>query len=437
MLKVVDNYCSCILFVIQVLYFSRCALNKKITFTRKKLILIIMLTSFFYSVASIYFNGIIKTLFLALVSIILYKFLYKISYAKSTFMYIIYIIILLFPDLMVLFCLTNLFNISKKFYYSVIAGSFLGSFIVFVFYIIIVFLLRKALNKLLDTQIDTDKKIVLFSFFTFLCISLLFYTLIDKFLFTNDILLYLLCIIILLLSLSNLIKQVIENKRLSAKYDKLLEFMTTYEEEIENQRILRHEIKNEFLVVRAKLLDSQDNNEIISYIDEILKDKITVKQEHYAKFGYLPPNGIKGLCYLKTQQAENLGIQVSINISKRVRDFDIKTLKLSEQRNLARILGVFLDNAREASNLSKDKKMGLEVYFDKKEGLKFIVSNTFDNVVDISKIGKEKFSTKGKNRGHGLMLVNYILETNKVFNLKTEITKNVYTQNLTIKIKNK
>jgi len=83
-------------------------------------------------------------------------------------------------------------------------------------------------------------------------------------------------IIILLLVLSNSIRQVIENRKLSDKYDKLLEFMTTYEEEIENQRILRHEIKNEFLVVRAKLLDSQKNKEIVHYIDEILKDKIIV-----------------------------------------------------------------------------------------------------------------------------------------------------------------
>ena len=110
-------------------------------------------------------------------------------------------------------------------------------------------------------------------------------------------------------------------------------------------------------------------------------------------------------------------------------------MKLSEQRNLARILGVFLDNAREACNVSKDKRMGLEVYFDEKNGLKFIISNTFDNVVDVDKIGKERFSTKGKGRGHGLTLVNYILESNKVFSLKTEINVNVYTQNLTVKRK--
>ena len=44
-----------------------------------------------------------------------------------------------------------------------------------------------------------------------------------------------------------------------------------------------------------------------------------MKQEEYAKFGYLPPNGIKGLCYFKVQKAEELGINVSINISMKIK----------------------------------------------------------------------------------------------------------------------
>ena len=171
-----------------------------------------------------------------------------------------------------------------------------------------------------------------------------------------------------------------------------------------------------------------------SDIDEILKDKITVKQEKYAKFGYLPP-GIKGLCYYKVQEAENKGIHVSINISKKIKEFDINVLTLSQQRNLARILGVFLDNAKEASYVSINKQMGLEIYLEKDGRLRFIISNTFDNEIDTKKLGKQVFSTKGKNRGHGLMLVNYILEYNKIFSLKTEINNNVYSQNLSIKIK--
>ena len=126
-----------------------------------------------------------------------------------------------------------------------------------------------------------------------------------------------------------------------------------------------------------------------------------------------------------------------LNISKKIKDFDIAVLTLSQQRNLARIIGVFLDNAREASYISNDKMMGLEVYLIKNDELKIIISNTFDNKIDIKKMGKEAFSTKGKGRGHGLMLVNYILESNRIFTVDTDINGKVYSQSLSVKIKNK
>lgn len=436
MLQIVDSYFTGVLAVLQILFYATSTLKHNLSLSKKNLFLIIFLFGFIYSFIFWNFDGILKTLLVAVVNIFIYIKLYKVSLAKAIFSNFIYIIILIFPDLLVLFCLVDLFHVKKVFYYDVLAGSFVGTFIVFILFILIIYILKKPLRKLLDTQIDTDKKIILFSILTFLCILLFFYTIIDKFRITNDIFLYLMCIIILLLVLSSSIKQVIDNRKLSTKYDKLLEFMTTYENEIEQQRILRHEIKNEFLVVRAKLLDSQDNEEVISYIDEILKDKITVKQEKYAKFGYLPP-GIKGLCYLKVQEAENKGIQASINISKKVKEFDINCLTLSQQRDLARILGVFLDNAKEASYVSNNKQMGVEIYFDKDKELKFIISNTFENEIDINRIGKVVFSTKGNGRGHGLMLVNYILESNKIFQIKTDIKNNVYIQNLSIKLKNK
>ena len=43
--------------------------------------------------------------------------------------------------------------------------------------------------------------------------------------------------------LFSLIRQIIENNKLIHEYDKLLEFMSTYELEIEKQRVLRHRIK--------------------------------------------------------------------------------------------------------------------------------------------------------------------------------------------------
>ena len=48
-------------------------------------------------------------------------------------------------------------------------------------------------------------------------------------------------------------------------------------------------------------------------------------------------------------------------------------------------------------------------------------------------MGKEKFSTKGKNRGHGLLLVNHILNKSNKFEVKTEIGNDIYVQKIIIK----
>ena len=68
-----------------------------------------------------------------------------------------------------------------------------------------------------------------------------------------------------------------------------------------------------------------------------------------------------------------------------------------------------------------------------KEKIELIITNTFNNEINLDKIGKESFSTKGKHRGQGLLLVNKILSENNMFEAKNEIRDNIYIQSLKIK----
>jgi len=133
------------------------------------------------------------------------------------------------------------------------------------------------------------------------------------------------------------------------------------------------------------------------------------------------------------QEAEESGISVSINISNRIKKSSIYKLDIKNQRDLGKILGVFLDNAIEASKNSNNKQLGLEFYVNKNSETKVIISNTFNNIINKSKIGKERFTTKGKDRGHGLLLVNHIINKNKVFEISTDISNEIYVQTLKIK----
>lgn len=421
--------------IIGVFVFANSILQTKPKLNIKITSLLVLITLIIQTIITLSFSGTLKTLLIIFIYMIFYKLVYNISMKKSIFLTIIYLIILVTADLIELFFVTKVLHISMTYCYNTYANSIISNLIILILFILITYIFKNLLRKLINNQITNNTKIVFFSILTIICILMFFYTIIKEFRFNNNVLIYLVAIVVLLIVLFSLIKQTIENRNLTEKYEKILEFMTSYEKEIENQRILRHETKNEFLTIRGKIHDKVKESKILAYIDEILKEKIEVKQEEYAKFGYLPANGIKGLCYLKTQEAQDKGLNTNINISKRIENSNIYKLNIKEQKDLGKILGVFLDNAIEASLTSKDKEFGIEAYLNLKKECQIIISNTYDTKIDTSKIGKKGFSTKGAKRGHGLLLVNHIVANNKIFEVKTNITQGLYIQTLTIKNK--
>ena len=433
MWQIINNFIGNIFVAIGVFLFTKIILNTTIKVSKFRLIIDFILSICTYTIIMFYFDGTIKTFVMGITMILFNKDIFKESLSKTIFLIFLYMIILIIPDLVILFFVTKILNLSKEYCYNVFAGSIIGNITTQILLVVITIILKKILRKITNEKLETNTKIIIFSILTFICTGIFFYTLIREFRIRNDVFIYLAAMIVLLSVLFSLIKQMITNNKLTKEYDQLLKFMTTYENEIEKQRILRHEVKNEFRTIRAKICDNQANKEIIEYIDEIVNDKYEVKQEMYAKFGYLPANGIKGLCYFKVQEAEEKGITVSLNISKRIKNSSIYNLDIKQQRDFGRILGVFLDNAIEASLESKEKNLGIEAYTNSKKEFKLIISNTYENEIEESKIGKEKFSTKGKTRGHGLLLVKQLIEKNKIFEIKTEIQENLYIQTIIIK----
>lgn len=379
-----------------------------------------------------YTTGTIKTIITCLLYSSLFFCIFNIKLSKSVFTSIVYVILLVIPDLLILSTAIYILGISKEYYYSDFASSLLGNISVCLCLVIITYVLKKPLKKLINYNLSTNKKIIVMSSITLVMLAIFFYNLIKTFEFNNNIITYLVIIVMLICILLYLFKQKIENEKISKKYDELLDVMKSYESDIEEQRTLRHETKNEFATIKCKLQDKEDNKTIIEYIDSVIGEKEKAGSTKYSKFKYLPSNGLKGFFYYKFIEAEKKGINVSINISKQIENSFLKDIETKDFKDLARIIGVYLDNAIEASSTSEDKKLGIEKYLIK-EKIEIIITNTFNNEINLDKIGKESFSTKGKHRGHGLLLVNKILSENNMFEAKNEIRGNIYIQSLKIK----
>lgn len=379
-----------------------------------------------------YTTGTIKTIITCLLYSSLFFCIFNIKLSKSVFTSIVYVILLVIPDLLILSTAIYILGISKEYYYSDFASSLLGNISVCLCLVIITYVLKKPLKKLINYNLSTNKKIIVMSSITLVMLAIFFYNLIKTFEFNNNIITYLVIIVMLICILLYLFKQKIENEKISKKYDELLDVMKSYESDIEEQRTLRHETKNEFATIKCKLQDKEDNKTIIEYIDSVIGEKEKAGSTKYSKFKYLPSNGLKGFFYYKFIEAEKKGINVSINISKQIENSFLKDIETKDFKDLARIIGVYLDNAIEASSTSEDKKLGIEMYLIK-EKIEIIITNTFNNEINLDKIGKESFSTKGKHRSHGLLLVNKILSENNMFEAKNEIRGNIYIQSLKIK----
>ena len=434
MSEIINGLISSSIQTVSVFFFGLFILKEKRTKKNNKTynMIALMVSVIAHTLIFILLDGLPKTISLCILFMITFKVIFNISYIKSLVGSIIYTIILIIPDLMVLGIITGIFNISKEYYYATIAGSIFGNVLVTLTMIIIVFLFRKLLRRFLNYNFSTNKKIIIVAFFTLISLTIFFYSLINTFEFSNNIAGYLIVIITLILILFYLFRQKIENEIISKKYDDLLNIMKNYESDIEEQRTMIHETRNELMTIKSKISDKEKETSIIKYIDSILGDKVSSKMSKYSKFMYLPSNGIKGFFYYKFMEAEKRGIKVSVNISKKIENSFLSELETKDFKDLVRIIGVYLDNAIEASSESTDKKLGIEIYLAK-EDIDIIISNTFSNKIKTDKLGIERFTTKGKKHGYGLLLVKHILGSNSMFDSQNEIIKNLYIQKLKIK----
>lgn len=430
MLEIFNALIACLITTIT-LYIAGTIIFGKSKNTTLKNILAILVCTTLITIIFINMNEILKTILMCTIFTMVFKIIFKSNISKSVLMSIIYIIILMLSDLLVLLFLIVILQMPKETIYTSFAGSVLGNVCTNIIMLLIIYLLRKPLKKLLGYSFSTNKKIIIVSIVTITITVYFFFKIIAGYKVNNSVISYLMCMIAFITILLTLYREKIENESIIKKYDELLDVMKTYEVDIENQRTLIHENRNELMTIRSKAIDKNASKEFIEYMDSVIGDKVSTSISKYSKFTHLPSNGLKGFFYYKSMEAERRGIKVSANVSKKIENSFLKDLDTKTYKDLARLIGVYLDNAIDASEKSEDKKLGIEIYLIK-ENIKIIITNTFSNDVDLSKIGKERYTTKGKNHGHGLLLVSSILHNNNRFIAKTKVDQNLYIQELTI-----
>ena len=418
--------------IITSIVFARILLeNKKVKLNLKNVIIIIISVVEYCIVAKI-LEGTSKTLLMCTIYLFLFRIIFDKNYYESTLLMLVYTLVSVIADLMVLFFIVVLLKIPSEYFYSNLKSTFMMTLIVNILLVLITLLLRKPLQKILKFKINNNNVIIIYMALTLACVITLFYKVCNNIMWDKDSILSICIMICFITILLSLIKQKVENNKLMARYLKLLEFIKNYEKELDKQKELRHESKNQLITARDKIINKENEPELIKYLNSIIADYVRGKNEKYTSFQYLPANGIKGFFYYKASEAEDLGIKLSINVSPKIENNFLGDLNTQDFKQLGILLGVYLDNAIDASKKAKNKQMSIEIY-QVGEDVEMIISNTYEGTINVESIGKEKYTTKGKNHGYGLMLVNRILEENKRFEAHRVLTDVVYSQKLKIK----
>ena len=222
-----------------------------------------------------------------------------------------------------------------------------------------------------------------------------------------------------------------ENKyaKTNSKYQVSITSLREYQEILDKYRVSTHENKNQLLAIKNMSKDPK----IISYINAIIDDKTKDNDAVMNKAYKIPDDRFRSTIYPKMCKIDELKIKYKFLISNDVKTADLIDMDDYLVRDACMILGVYLDNAIEAVKDLNKKLIYLEIYI--MDGyLCFDITNNFEGTLDVEKLFKRKYTTKGKEHGYGLVLVNRIVKENDKIENECEVSGNIITQRLKVKM---
>ena len=228
-----------------------------------------------------------------------------------------------------------------------------------------------------------------------------------------------------------LFKERDRNYIINKENDVLKSSLTDYEKLYEKQRIDNHENRNQLLVIRSMV--NSRNKKLINYIDQITDIESKDNKNHIEQLRKLPSNGIRGLINFKIIEMEENRINFNLYISNKVNYKKLSMINDEVNFEICKLLGIYLDNAIQCVKELKERVIDINIY-EEEESICFDIANNFDNKIELDKINKEGYSTKGKGHGYGLSIAKKVLENSKFIKNETIVSGNVFRQKIKCRI---
>ena len=403
-------------------------------FSRKMKINIIMIIAIILSSLSIVFysyygDSLIRPITSLLVLFVCSVLCYKENTNKTLVYSSICIILIGFYEILLSLFLINLHIIDLNNFDDmyIIKGIFSIVTMLFTYFTIKI----KKINKIIQKMVSNEKIIKFIAMILIIIILLIMvldfkYT--SSYTYRNYIasIIFILCIVIVLYSI---VKDHIEIQNEINKSNALLGFMEKYEKIIDSNRENNHELLNNLLVLKS--IKNKNSKEFNNLFDELVNNSANKGMK--AKNIYNLPSGIKGIFYYKLYGLEEKNYNISINVSKRSKTL-FKKIDYNNNIVLSKIVAIVLDNAIEASSKTSNKCLIIDVY-EIDNNIVIEIANSYKGKIDINNIRERKYTTKGKNRGYGLYIMNNLLKNSSDIKVEQSTKDNYFYTKIMLKKK--
>lgn len=209
-------------------------------------------------------------------------------------------------------------------------------------------------------------------------------------------------------------------------YNRLQEYTNQIENMYSSLRSFKHDYSN-IMLSMSGYIEANDMDGLKEYFDkEILplSKKITKNTAHINQLMNIKTTELKSIISSKLLYAIELNINVNIEVTDEIVSLPIDTL------DLCRVIGIFLDNAIEAT-LETDQPSIRFALINLETEYIFVISNTFlEKGIPYAALAKPNVSTKGANRGIGLYNAHEIISRYNHAFLDTEIQDKIFVQRL-------
>ena len=416
--------------------FCKCVLKEKFRISKRILIISCVLAvplclNFYYNKTPL------KPFVSYFVHFIMLKMNYNMPYLKTLMGILISFLIVSISELIFAVVVVNFMGISQNYLNGTIDGFCLTNFsiLIIVLFSININKVKKIINNIVISF--EGAKLFYFATLVVLCISLVIFIIYEN--LSNEFsLTYLIFINLFFISvyvfMIGFFIQKSNNNILASKYDQLIDYSKTYEQELVKRSKKQHEFKNQLVIIKSMIEDK--DKEVIDYINGILNDNDKNKDTKWLTIlTNIPLGGLKGLIYYKINEMTNKDIKVNLDVAESLNKKSLWKTYSNNSQDISKIIGVYIDNAIEAASESEEKVIEVQFYLEN-ENITLCLGNTFTGEVDLTKIDNEGYSTKGNNRGYGLPLAKDLLTKHSdILLAERTIIDNYYVQKLIIKSK--